>query len=105
MKPLLTFLGIVGCCALYAWGAGWTTIPGSHATLPTQALIANAAAVLILCAAAALYCLPLIIALARQHRQGGAISLLNLLLGWTLLGWVGALIWAVSASPTDAVAP
>jgi Superinfection immunity protein len=49
---------------------------------------------------AALYFLPLVIALAREHPQAGAISLLNLLLGWTLLGWVGALIWACIAYQT-----
>lgn len=28
-------------------------------------------------------------------RNTGAIFALNLLLGWTFLGWVGALIWAI----------
>ncbi len=40
------------------------------------------------------YFLPTISARGRVHFQG--IFLLNLLLGWTILGWVGALIWAVS---------
>jgi hypothetical protein len=33
--------------------------------------------------------------LARNNRNFVAIAALNLLLGWTLLGWVGALIWAL----------
>ena len=44
------------------------------------------------------YFLPTIIALARGHHNGFAIFLTNLLLGWTLIGWVIALIWSVTAS-------
>jgi uncharacterized membrane protein YqaE (UPF0057 family) len=102
MKPLLTFLGILGACVLWIW---WVAPPERLAVFTTGMDWAQTEAVLVVFGGMALYCLPLIIALARQHRQGGAISLLNILLGWTLLGWVGALIWAVSASPTDAVAP
>jgi hypothetical protein len=40
------------------------------------------------------YFLPTIIAIARGHRQAVAIFLLNLFLGWTMLGWVGALVWS-----------
>ena len=43
------------------------------------------------------YFLPAIAAHGRQH--SGAIFLLNLLLGWTLVGWVAALVWAAAASP------
>jgi hypothetical protein len=41
----------------------------------------------------ALYFLPSI--LARQKRQATAVFVLNLLLGWTVLGWIGALVWAL----------
>ncbi|TRO94468.1 superinfection immunity protein [Glycocaulis profundi] len=44
-----------------------------------------------------LHFLPTIIALARGHHDGFAIFLTNLLLGWTVLGWVIALIWSVTA--------
>jgi hypothetical protein len=53
-----------------------------------------------LCLAA--YFIPSIVAMIRSHRQGAAIFLLNLLLGWTLVGWVVALVWAVAR---EAVAP
>lgn len=46
----------------------------------------------------ALYCTPSIIAMARKHQNRTGIILLNLLLGWTLIGWIAALIWSVSAS-------
>jgi len=42
-----------------------------------------------------LYFLPCFIAKIREKRQKNAIMLLNLLLGWTVLGWIAALIWSV----------
>jgi T4 superinfection immunity protein len=42
-----------------------------------------------------MYFLPSIIALARNKRDIGAIILLNFFLGWTMIGWVIALVWAV----------
>ncbi len=41
-----------------------------------------------------MYFLPSIIALARGKRDILAIFLLNLFLGWSVIGWVVALIWA-----------
>jgi hypothetical protein len=43
-----------------------------------------------------IYFLPSLIAWAREKRNVGAILVLNLFLGWTLLGWVGALVWAMT---------
>jgi hypothetical protein len=37
---------------------------------------------------------PTIVAVFRNHRQLLAIFVLNLFLGWTLVGWVIALVWA-----------
>ncbi len=44
-----------------------------------------------------MYFLPSIIALARSKRDIAAIVLLNFFLGWTMIGWVVALVWAVKA--------
>src|SRR5690349_1909673 len=41
-----------------------------------------------------LYFLPSIIAMVRCKRDTVSIVLLNLFLGWTLIGWVVALVWA-----------
>jgi len=41
-----------------------------------------------------MYFLPSIIALARSKRDLLAIFLLNFFLGWTVIGWIVALIWA-----------
>ena len=42
-----------------------------------------------------MYFLPSILAFARNKRDTTAIVLLNLFLGWTMIGWVVALVWAV----------
>jgi hypothetical protein len=42
------------------------------------------------------YFLPSLVASGRKKRSSTAIFVLNLLLGWTLIGWVGALIWALT---------
>ncbi len=41
-----------------------------------------------------MYFLPSIIAFAKSKRDLLAIFLLNFFLGWTLIGWVVALVWA-----------
>jgi hypothetical protein len=41
-----------------------------------------------------MYFVPLIIAMVRKHRQTGAIAAVNVLLGWTMIGWVIAFVWA-----------
>jgi hypothetical protein len=47
-----------------------------------------------LVAGVALYFLPSII--ARNKRNAGAIFALNLLLGWTFVGWIVSLVWALT---------
>jgi hypothetical protein len=42
-----------------------------------------------------LYFLPSIVAIARSKRDATSIFVLNLLLGWTAIGWVIALVWAL----------
>jgi hypothetical protein len=42
-----------------------------------------------------MYFLPSIIALARSKRDLLSIFLLNLFLGWSVIGWVVALVWSV----------
>lgn len=43
--------------------------------------------------------LPTIIAFARQHAQRWWILAINVLLNWTVIGWIGALIWAIVGKP------
>lgn len=45
-----------------------------------------------------IYFLPTFVASSRKHVNFTSIFLVNLLLGWTFLGWVAALVWASSAN-------
>lgn len=42
------------------------------------------------------YFIPTIIAFARKKNNKVAILCMNFFLGWALIGWVIALVWAVS---------
>ena len=42
------------------------------------------------------YFIPAIVGYSRKKHNKGAILVLNLFLGWTGIGWVVALIWAVA---------
>jgi hypothetical protein len=48
-----------------------------------------------------IYFIPAIV--GRKHDEAIAIAVLNLLLGWTLVGWVLALVWAGTSSPKHVV--
>ena len=56
-----------------------------------------AAAIVFVILGLALYGLPTIIAVSRGHPQVAPILVINIFFGWTLIGWVGSLAWAVSA--------
>lgn len=45
----------------------------------------------------ALYFLPAFVGIMRGHHNAGSIFVIDLFLGWTLIGWVVALAMACSA--------
>jgi hypothetical protein len=49
------------------------------------------------------YFLPTIIAVNRHRVSVAAIAVVNLLFGWTLLGWVIALVWSLTGNPNSAI--
>ena len=50
----------------------------------------------------AAYFIPNWVASVRHHHNANAIFFLNLLLGWTFIGWVVALVWALTeVKPKD----
>lgn len=65
----------------------------------------NIAASLIATAAFFFYLLPAMIASIRQVEHDGAIIAINVVFGWTVLGWIAALIWAVVEKPRGKVEP
>lgn len=60
-----------------------------HSILEALAILAASALGL------ALYFAPTGVAAAREHRNTPGIFVTNFLLGWTVVGWVGVLIWAL----------
>jgi hypothetical protein len=40
------------------------------------------------------YFLPALLAITTDHRQKAPILALNVLLGWTIIGWIAAMEWA-----------
>ena len=53
-------------------------------------------ALIVILVCAVLYFLPTVIAIGRRAKRDAGIFLVNLLLGWTFIGWVVALVWSVS---------
>src|SRR5471032_1653241 len=48
----------------------------------------------VLLGAVVLYLAPSIIADAREREDAFAVTMVNILLGWTVIGWFAALVWA-----------
>ncbi len=44
----------------------------------------------------AFYLIPTIIAFSEKKKNTSSIAVVNIFLGWTLIGWIVALAWAVS---------
>ena len=51
----------------------------------------------------AMYWLPTLIALVRQTPSALGIAALNFFLGWTVIGWIMALVWALAANTSPQV--
>jgi hypothetical protein len=47
---------------------------------------------------AVFYFLPALVAYYRGHNNRLAIAVCNILLGWTVLGWVVSIIWASTSN-------
>lgn len=50
----------------------------------------------------AFYFLPSMVAMGRKHRLAATIFVVNLFLGWTVLGWIIALAMAVGPATKEA---
>ncbi len=57
--------------------------------------------VIIIILAVIIYFVPTFIAFIRRKKQFWAIFVINLCLGWTGIGWIGALFWAVFKEISD----
>lgn len=81
----------------------WTSAPGiiTMAASPIVLVIliaiwpTTAGGIALMIGGPALYCLPSIISGFRSSSNTVGIVLVNILLGWTVFGWVGALVWSL----------
>lgn len=62
----------------------------------------NAFFTLIIILGIIVYVMPSTTAFARGHHNTMAIAVLNILLGWTFIGWVVAMVWASTAIKASA---
>jgi hypothetical protein len=51
------------------------------------------------------YFMPTVIASLRHSQHTGTIFIVNLVFGWTVLGWLAALIWAIVETPKPITPP
>ena len=85
-----------------AGGLAMVVIRATTTKSPAFAIVAGA----VIAGALPLYFLPLIIAYLRAAPDRASVAVINVLLGWTYLGWVAALALAVRDRPPDiAVGP
>ena len=61
------------------------------------------AAPVVVLAAVLLYCLPSILADARGHDDAAQLTVFNVLLGWTIVGWVAAFLWVQQRATPRAI--
>ena len=58
--------------------------------------------VVLLTIAAVLFLIPTIVAARRHHKNAAPIFLVNILFGWSVLGWVAALVWSFTSNVKEA---
>jgi hypothetical protein len=68
----------------------------THPVSPALGGLAILAIVVFGLVSLAIYFAPLVVAILKKKRSVVAIGALNVLLGWSLIGWVIALVWALS---------
>lgn len=88
MRAAVVLLGLIGPVVLGVW----ITMRGPG--------LAEAGALMLFIGWAVM--IPPIIAALRGHHNTLAITALSILLGWTVLGWIAAFVWSLTAKrPAD----
>lgn len=100
----MAFIRFIGLALLFFFCFAMGQVPSNEANG-----IAKLGSALFFLVAPALYLLPTYEASLNKQPNLTSIFLVNLLLGWTFLGWVGAMVWAFNKPSTvvvvDAPAP
>ena len=58
-------------------------------------MFGSTSTILMVLAIVVIYMLPTLIAFGREHPRRQDITVVNILLGWTLIGWIGVFLWAL----------
>jgi hypothetical protein len=61
----------------------------------------STATVIILMSVLIIYMLPTLIAYGREHPWRRELAVINIFLGWTLIGWIVVFLWAALAVVED----
>lgn len=80
----------------YSWSMGQTPPSGLNA-------FGKVISMLFFIAAPLLYVLPTIEAALKRHRRLVPIAIVNMLLGWSFIGWVAAYVWSFVQSEDKTV--
>jgi Na+/proline symporter len=93
---LVAFVVLVAALVLAVGAQPQNMVDPLAAAIVAEFLLAIVMLVVVAIIGVALYILPVLVAVLRKHPDAVAISVLSILLGWTLLGWVFALVWALN---------
>lgn len=92
MKKFIVLVLVVGIVAQAMVMAGFIKPVFSFSySYATDMIIVSLSVV----AACFIYMIPTCVAASRQHRNTMAIAVLNLFFGWTMVGFVGCLVWSL----------
>jgi Ca2+/H+ antiporter len=64
-------------------------------------ILDSTATVIILIVVLIIYMLPTLIAYGREHPRRQELTVINIFLGWTLIGWLAVFLWAALARVED----
>ena len=64
-------------------------------------MLGSTSTILMLLAIVVIYLLPTLIAFGREHPRRQDVAVANILLGWTLIGWIVVFLWASLAHVED----
>ncbi|HXO00470.1 MAG TPA: superinfection immunity protein [Stellaceae bacterium] len=64
-------------------------------------MLSNTTNIIMLLLIVLIYMLPTLIAFGREHPRRTDIAVVNILLGWTLIGWFAVFLWALLTRVED----
>ncbi len=92
LRVVVIVIAILALCFL----VGIASREGSAGNEMSSAIVGAILGLLALVVAAVIYFIPALIAHQNKKKNASAIFMLNLLAGWTFIGWVVAIVWAVT---------